>query len=364
SWRYPAAWDMLLFGLRIGPHPRCVVTTTPRPVAIIRELLSREDCVITRGSSFENKANLAPQFFASIVRRYQGTRLGRQELDAELLEDVAGSLWQLAKIDQLRVNACPPLKRVVVALDPSGTGDPEADEAGIVVCGLGADEHGYVLADLSGQYSPNEWAKIAIAAYHTHGADRIIAEQNFGAAMVESVLRATDPNIPYRGVTASRGKVQRAEPVAAIYEQGRVHHVGVFSQLEDELTLFSTAGYMGDGSPGRADALVWCLTDLMNQPMNSYGVFEYYRQRAAEIAAAETDDDEDDEAPSDRPSVIAPVADWRRRYDRLLTRPTPSHPDLPETDPEKIEHVNGCGMKSEYARGSLEWQRQQQQGNR
>jgi phage terminase large subunit-like protein len=366
SWRRPEAWSNLLFGLRLGERPRIAVATTPRPTRLIRELLAREgtDVVVTRGTSYENRQHHAPEFFRQIVTKYEGTRLGRQELLAEVLTDTPGQLWNIDELDALRRDVCPPLRRVVVAVDPSGSGDPDADECGIVVAGLADNGHGYVLADLSGRYSPLEWARIAVEACHAHRADRVIAETNFGGGLVEATLRAVDPNLPYRGLTASRGKAQRAEPIAALFEQSRVFLLGKFPQLEDELCAFTSAGYTGGGSPNRADAMVWAITDLMVREMSSYGVFEYYRQRAAEIAAAETDDDEDDEAPSDRPSVIAPVADWRRRYDRLLTRPTPSHPDLPETDPEKIEHVNGCGMKSEYARGSLEWQRQQQQGNR
>jgi phage terminase large subunit-like protein len=315
SWRRPQTFDMIMFGLRLndalGDGPQACITTTPRPTALIRSLLSEPGTVVTRGTSYENRENLAPSFFARIIKKYEGTRLGRQELNAELLDDVAGSLWQLAKIDELRRDVCPPLGRVVVAIDPSGSGDPEADECGIVVCGLGADEHGYVIADLSGRYSPNEWAKIAIGAYHAHGADRIVAEVNYGGAMVETTLRAVDPNIPYRGVTASRGKVQRAEPISSLYEQSRVHHVGVFSQLEDELTLFSTAGYMGNGSPGRADALVWAISDLMTAPMSSYGIFEIYRQNAEALAPHSADNRQE----------------WRRRFDEQNARATPWHAD-------------------------------------
>ncbi|HEX3418191.1 MAG TPA: terminase family protein [Stellaceae bacterium] len=324
SWRRPQTFDMIMFGLRLndamGDGPQACITTTPRPTALIRSLLSEPGTVVTRGTSYENRDNLAPSFFARIVRKYEGTRLGRQELNADLLDDVAGSLWQLAKIDELRRDVCPPLRRVVVAIDPSGSGDPEADECGIVVAGLGADDHGYVLADLSGRYSPNEWARIAIAAYHAHGADRIIAEQNFGAGMVEAVLRGADANIPYRAVVASRGKVQRAEPISSLYEQSRVHHVGVFSALEDELTLFSTVGYMGNGSPGRADGLVWALSDLMTAPMSSYGIYELYRQQAEALP----------QHPADNRQA------WRRQYDEQNARVTPNHPDCAGDEPEWV----------------------------
>jgi phage terminase large subunit-like protein len=285
AWRYPAAWDMLMFGLRLGKNPRCVVTTTPRPVKIIRDLLTRPDCVVTRGSSFENKENLAPQFFSAIVRKYQGTRLGRQELEAELLDDVPGALWNRDVIDTLRRDTAPAsgFRRLIVGLDPSGSDNPEADEVGIILCGLDEADHGWVIADASGKYSPTEWAKIAVGLYHKYHADRIVAEINYGGAMVESVIRAVDPNVSYMSVTASRGKVARAEPISALYEQNRVHHLGIFPQLEDEMAGFTsdfdraTAGY----SPNRVDALVWALSELMTQPMKGYAIYQLYRRQAA-----------------------------------------------------------------------------------
>jgi len=235
SWSRPETWDMLQFGLRLGRNPRCLVATTPRPTKLIRDLLAREgrDVVVTRGSTYENRANLAPGFFNQIIRKYEGTRLGRQELNAELLEDTPGALWSHGVIDAARQAAAPNLARIVVAIDPATSSGEDADETGIVVVGRDHQGHGYVLADASGKYQPIEWAKIAIDAYRTHHADRIVAERNNGGDMVEATIRTVDPNVPVTTVWASRGKVTRAEPVSALYEQGRMHHVGLFPQLED-----------------------------------------------------------------------------------------------------------------------------------
>ena len=261
SWSHPETWDMLQFGLRLGRKPRCLIATTPRPTKLLRELLAREghDVVVTRGSSYDNKANLAPAFFAQIVKKYEGTRLGRQELNAELLEDTPGALWSQGLIDGTRISAAPELTRIVVAIDPAATSGEDADETGVVVVGQDKDGQGYVLADCSGRYTPIEWARIAISAYRIHHADRIVAERNNGGDMVEATLRMVDQNVPVTTVWASRGKVTRAEPVSALYEQGRMHHVGTFPQLEDQMTNFTSdfdrqaAGY----SPDRLDALVW-----------------------------------------------------------------------------------------------------------
>jgi predicted phage terminase large subunit-like protein len=280
---------MLQFGLRLGRHPRCLVATTPRPTKLIRELLAHEgrDVVVTRGSTYENRENLAAGFFDQIIRKYEGTRLGRQELNAELLEDTPGALWNQAMIDAARVAAAPHLARIVVAIDPAVTSGEEADETGIIVVGKDHQGHGYVLADASGKHQPVEWARIAVAAYRAHHADRIVAERNNGGAMVEATIRMVDGNVPVTTVWASRGKTARAEPVSALYEQGRVHHIGTFSKLEDQMCAFTSdfdrarAGY----SPDRLDALVWALTDLLIQPMNGWGWYELQRQRAEEAIA-------------------------------------------------------------------------------
>lgn len=274
SWKYPETWDMLQLGLRLGTRPRQVVTTTPRPVRIIRELLADPATATTRGSTFENRANLAPTFFRQIVSRYEGTRLGRQELHAEVLDDVPGALWRR---DLIRYRAAPTimrdgkaeldLKRCVVSVDPAVTASEDSDETGIVVAGVGPDGFGYVLADRSGRFSPNAWANRIIDASKDFHADRIVAEVNNGGDLVEANLRTVDRNVPYRAVHATRGKQVRAEPIAALYEQGRVFHVEPFGELEDQQCSWDPLS--SDRSPDRLDALVWGLTDLMLQNVYS-----------------------------------------------------------------------------------------------
>jgi predicted phage terminase large subunit-like protein len=284
SWRYPDAWDMLMLGLRLGKDPRAVVTTTPKPTRLLRDLLSRAgtDVAVTRGSTMENEANLASAFLAQIVRRYEGTRLGRQELDAELLDDAPNAMWTRDLIERAHVAAAPSLRRIVVAIDPATTSGEESDETGIVVAGVGVDGEGYVLDDLSGRLAPTEWARRAVAAYQRHEADRVVAEVNAGGEMVEATLRVVDRNVSFKAVHASKGKVARAEPVAALYEQGRVHHVGAFPALEDQMCSFTT-GYDRSSagmSPDRLDALVWALTELMlGTDVMAY--IEFYQRRAA-----------------------------------------------------------------------------------
>jgi phage terminase large subunit-like protein len=264
AWRYPEAWDMALMGLRLGIHPRFVVTTTPKPIKLIRTLLSDPAIIVTRGSTYDNHANLAPNFLSTIIRKYEGTRLGRQELNAELLEDTPGALWTLAVIDAARVSVAPALSRVVIAVDPAASSGENADETGITAQGrLG--EHAYVLDDRSGRYRPDEWARRAVALYHHYKADAIVAEANNGGEMVAHTIRVVEPDARIKLVHASRGKVTRAEPISALYEQGRVHHVGVLHTLEEQMRNFSAAfdrasmGY----SPDRLDALVWGLSELM-----------------------------------------------------------------------------------------------------
>lgn len=260
-------WDMLQFTMRAGFDPRVFVTTTPRPIPVIREIVADPSTVITRGSTFDNAENLPRQFLDRLRERYEGTRLGRQELNAEILEDTPGALWTRDCIDATRVDKTPELRRVVVAVDPSGTkgggGEDAGDDVGIVVAGLGIDGRAYVLADRSCNLSPAGWARRAVEAYHEFGADRLIAERNFGGAMVEAIIRAQDRTISYVEVTASRGKSVRAEPVAALYEQGRVSHVGSFPEMEDQMCMMTPEGYTGPGSPDRADSVVWALTHLI-----------------------------------------------------------------------------------------------------
>lgn len=254
-------WDMLMFGLRLGADPRVVVTTTPRPTKLIKDLLVSTTSVVTRGSTYDNRANLAPAFFSDIISKYEGSRLGRQELLAEILEDVQGALWSRGQIDALRVQELPTLKRIVVAIDPAVTSNENSDETGIVVVGRGMDDRAYVLEDLSCKASPDQWCRKAVSAYHRHNADRIICETNNGGDLVRTVLKTVDANVPYKSVRASRGKVARAEPIAALYEQGRIFHNGCFSMLEDQMTSFVPGNLQS--SPDRVDALVWGVTELM-----------------------------------------------------------------------------------------------------
>jgi phage terminase large subunit-like protein len=274
-----AAWDMAMLGLRLGKRPRAIVTTTPRPLPLLKALLKREgqDVVVSRGRTRDNADNLASAFLAEIVSRYQGTRLGRQELDAELLEDTPGALWSREMIEEGRRAKpdMPPLRRIVVAIDPAVSTGEDSDETGIVVVGLGVDDHGYVLEDASGKLGPIAWAQRAVALYRRWGADRIIAEANQGGAMVETTIRTVDPNVSFKAVHASRGKITRAEPIAALAEQFRIHHVGAFPELEDQLCGF--AGGSSD-SPDRLDAMVWAFTELMVDTTPAAGMLEFYRQ--------------------------------------------------------------------------------------
>lgn len=266
-------WDMLQFTMRAGDDPRVFVSTTPRPIPVLKEIIADQRTVITRGSTFDNAENLPAQFLDKLKERYAGTRLGRQELNAEILDDVPGALWTREMIDAARVQAAPDMQRVVVAVDPSGTaGESDSgDSVGIVVAGKGVDGQAYVLADRSCKLSPDGWGKRSVAAYREFKADRIVAERNFGGAMVEHVIRTVDRTVSYREVVASRGKVARAEPVAALYEQGRVKHVdhidarglNSLGALEDQLCAITGDGFVGEGSPDRADALVWAITELM-----------------------------------------------------------------------------------------------------
>jgi phage terminase large subunit-like protein len=290
AWSRPETFDMLQFGLRLGKHPRTVIATTPRPTRLLRSIIAREgrDVVITRGTSYENAANLAPSFFAQIVQKYEGTRLGRQELNAELLEDTPGALWTLDMLDRCRRAEAPDLQRIVVAIDPAISTREGSDETGIVVAGKDERGHGYVLEDLSGRYQPADWARVAVGAYRCRAADRIVAEVNQGGDLVEATLRTIDSNIPFTAVHASRGKFVRAEPVASLYEQGKIHHVGNFPLLEDQMTSFVPDLDRGrSGSPDRCDALTWALTELLVEREPYAGLFEWYRQEEAGRAGAE-----------------------------------------------------------------------------
>ncbi|MGQ0485730.1 MAG: DNA-packaging protein [Hyphomicrobiales bacterium] len=262
KWKYAASvWDMLAFALRLGTHPRVVVTTTPRPIPLLKRLLADAATAVTRSRTADNRAFLAPRFWKDVLARYGGTRLGRQELDGELIEDDPNALFRRDAIEALRVAAAPELGRIVVAVDPPAGHGPRSNACGIVCVGLGLDGRAYVLDDCSVHGArPAQWARRVVALYHARAAARVVAEVNQGGAMVEQVLREIDPDVSFRAVHATRGKQARAEPVAALYEQGRVSHVGAFPELEDEMC----AG-VGEWakSPDRLDALVWAVSDLM-----------------------------------------------------------------------------------------------------
>lgn len=278
KWRYAQdTWDQLQFGLRSGDSPRQIITTTPRPIPIIRMLMADPKTFVTHGNTFDNRSNLAPSFLEKLEARYIGTRLGRQELNAEVLDDLPDALWTRKNFDDHRYRAkgvsgplkeVPPLKRIVVAIDPAAkTNEVKEDGAatGIVVAGVGEDGRGYILDDATLRASPNGWARRAVACYDRFEADAIVGETNNGGEMVKATIESVRGGLPFIAVTASRGKWTRAEPVAALYEQGRISHVGTFAELEDEQVLFGPNG-MADGvSPDRVDALVWALTELFPQ---------------------------------------------------------------------------------------------------
>ena len=271
AWRYPDAYDQMMFGLRLGKKPQLIITTTPRPTDIIMKLVNRagEDVYLTQGNTFENDQNLAESALKQLRERYSGTRLGRQELYAELLDDVEGALWSYKSIEATRISHdnAPDLDRIVVSIDPAVTNTEQSDETGIIVAGLGVDNRYYVIDDVSDRMSPDGWGRLAVEMFYKYQADRIVAEVNNGGDLVEGLLRSIDKNIPYTPVRASRGKLVRAEPVAALYEQSKVSHVGMFKELEDQLCTFSP---QSGKSPDRLDALVWALTELSQSSGKAY----------------------------------------------------------------------------------------------
>ena len=262
AYRYSDAWDQLQFGLRLGEKPRIIVTTTPRPVPLIRALANRIDgsVAITRGSTFDNAKNLAPSALMELQARYNGTRLGKQELYGEILEDVEGALWTKGLIERNRVQVAPPMSRIVVSIDPAVTNTKDSDETGIIVCGSDTAGHGYVLGDYSFRGSPLDWASKAVEIFDKHKADSILVEVNQGGDMVTAVLQQIRMGLPIREVRAHIGKRLRAEPISAMYEQGRIHHVGEYEQLEDQMATWTPEEVE---SPDRLDAMVQGFADLL-----------------------------------------------------------------------------------------------------
>ena len=262
AWEKPDTWDQLQFGLRLGEHPQTVVTTTPRPTKLIKDLLAKDSTFITRGSTFENSDNLSQSALLEMQNRYANTRLGRQELFGEVLDDNPGALWNRAQIESTRIRPedVPPFVRVVVGIDPAVTSGEDSDFTGIVTAAMSQNGHYYILSDKTIKASPDTWARVAINEFELHKADRIIAETNNGGDLVVHLLQQVNPNIPVKKVTATRGKAVRAEPIAALYEQGRVHHVGYFAELEQQMTEWEPG--VSKDSPDRMDAMVWSLTEL------------------------------------------------------------------------------------------------------
>jgi phage terminase large subunit-like protein len=259
AFKRPDAWDQYQFGARLGQHPQTIVTTTPRPTKLIKDLVDRKGVHVVRGSTFDNAKNLAPSALAELKLRYENTRLGRQELYGEILDTVEGALWTREMIERARVTDIPPLIRIVVAIDPAVTNNATSDETGIVAAGITSDNHYYVLSDKSLKASPDAWARQAVNLYHDLGADKIIAETNNGGDMVTLLIKQVDHSAPVKKVTATRGKQLRAEPISSLYEQGRVHHHGYFAELETQMCEWTP---ISSESPDRLDALVWAITEL------------------------------------------------------------------------------------------------------
>lgn len=287
KWRYARdTWDMLQFGLRLGLNPQQVITTTPKPIPVLREIINSPDTVVTRGSTYDNRSNLAPAFFRQVVNRYEGTRLGRQELNAEILEEAEGALWSREVIEKNRLpftgdgDLRSRMRRIVVALDPAATSEEESAEHGLVVAGLGHDGHGYVLEDLSARLSPDAIIRRGIAAYDRWQADRFVGEVNNGgdwightvavtAKAMKAEVQRTSGEVAYTALHASRGKQTRAEPISALDEQGRIHHLGSFPEMEDQMCTWEPLS--GQRSPDRLDARVWALTELMLEGDDVFG---------------------------------------------------------------------------------------------
>jgi phage terminase large subunit-like protein len=269
--RAEETWDMLQFALRLGPNPQQVVTTTPQNVAVLKAIMKNPSTVMTHAPTEANRAYLAATFLEEVQRRYGGSLLGAQELEGRLIEDVEGAMWTMTMLERARGSAPEKLDRIVVAVDPPVSGKETSDECGIVVFGVTTDGpprdwRGVVLEDASIRGSAMDWAQAALDAFHRHGADRLVAEVNQGGDLVEAMVRQVDPMVPFRAVHASRGKSQRAEPVAALYEQGRILHVPGLQRLEEQMCRMSRRGFEGKGSPDRVDALVWAVTEAMLEP--------------------------------------------------------------------------------------------------
>ena len=265
KFKYPQeVWDQTMMSLRLGQNPRCIITTTPKPIPLLHTLLDLKDVIVTRGTTFDNQSNLSASFIQTMNQRYEHTTLGMQELYAQILDKNAGALWTSNMILRKEIDSHQ-LKRIVIAIDPATTSHQKSDETGIIVAGIDDQHHGFILDDISGRYTPNEWGKKALEAYWHWKADRIIAEVNNGGDLVDHVIKSLDDRASYKAVRATRGKITRAEPIASLYEQGRIFHTKIFTDLEHQLCHYS----QGSSSPDRMDALVWALTELFLEKNNS-----------------------------------------------------------------------------------------------
>ena len=271
AWTYDEAWDQLQFGLRLGSNPKILVTTTPTPTELIRNLAKDKTTALVSGSTFDNKTNLAPHFLKKILAKYEGTRLGEQELFGRILDDIQGALWKYDVLKRIDADKVPPLKRVVTAVDPAVTNNKNSDETGIITAGIDRENKIYVWGDFSIKASADTWARRSIAAYDEYRCDLLVGEVNNGGDLVEAVIRTHDRKnrINYKAVRASRGKFTRAEPIAALYEQGRVYHVGIFKDLEEQMCSYVPG--VTKKSPDRMDALVWAITSLIEGSGNYSG---------------------------------------------------------------------------------------------
>ena len=267
KFKYPKAiWDNLMFGLREGEDMRILITTTPRPIPIIKRLIEDPNTIPIRGSTFENKDNLPKKYFDYVIAPYIGTRLGKQEIEGQILEDNPNALWTRKIIEDNRVSKAPKLMRIVIAVDPEATANEKSSETGIIAGGISEEGQAYILNDASIKGTPDQWGNAVVTEYFKFGADRIVGEVNNGGDMIEYVIKSCDPNVSYKSVRATRGKYIRAEPVSALYEQRKIHHVGYFAELEDQLCEWVP----GDKSPDRLDALVWLITEMMLDEIMPY----------------------------------------------------------------------------------------------
>lgn len=331
AWRYQQeCWDQAMFGLRLGSEPQVIATTTPKPTKLIRELLKDPTTATSRGTTYDNKANLAPTFYTKIITKYEGTRLGRQELNAELLDDNPGALFKRSDIEASRITLAqqPTLVRTVVAIDPAVTSNEDSDETGMITVGMDRRDppHFYVVEDTSDIYTPDGWAKKAVKVYHEREADRVVGEVNNGGDMIEATLRHQDQNVSYKSVRATKGKEIRAEPVAALYEQHRVHHVGNFAELEDQMVEWNPS--TDTDSPDRMDALVWGITELAGGWDEWAGLLRHYQNEGDAAAKVQPEAQQPvPKSPGVHPAPPPPPPPTKpaplKAYERTLAAMTP-----------------------------------------